>query len=85
MILIQSPDGSEKCLVESLVGYDGWTVIANPCRAPSPFEYWCADDSAWKAIEGAEDKAELLATVRDPDALADLLAEILARLPKPSE
>lgn len=81
MILIQSPDGSEKCLVKSLDGYDGWSVIANPCRKPNEHEYWCADNQSWKPIEGAAAKAELLAKVRNPEQLADLLADILSRLP----
>ena len=85
MILIQSPDASHKCLVDSMEGYEGWTVIASPCRKPSPHEYWCDDNQTWKPISGAADRAELLAVVRSPEMLTDLLAEILARLPSEAE
>lgn len=79
MILIQSPDGSEKCLVTSLDGYDGWTVIANPCRPPNDGEFWCSDNDAWKPIEGAPDP-ELLAKVRNPVELAKIIESLQAQL-----
>lgn len=81
MILIESPDGTEKCLVESLDGYDGWTVIAKGIDKPEPHCYWCEDAQGWKLDEAARDKAELLAKVRDPEQLASLITDILARLP----
>lgn len=83
MILIQSPDGKDKCLVASLEGYYGWTVLSNPAEPPAPFHFWCEQEDRWKLDEEARDRAELLAKVRDPEQLAMLIADILARLPSP--
>lgn len=85
MILIQSPDGKEKCLVESVWGYDNWIVIADPAEPPAPFHYWCDAEDVWKLDEKAKAKADLLSKVRDPEQLTDVIADILARLPKEGE
>jgi hypothetical protein len=83
MILIQSPDGSEKCLVKSLDGYPGWTVLADPAEPPGPFHYWDEEADEWRLDEEAQARGELLALVSNPETLADLIADILARLPAP--
>jgi hypothetical protein len=85
MILIQSPDSAEKCLVASMEGYDGWTVLQDPAEPPAPFHYWDEETDTWKLDEEAHDRAELLAIARDPEQLAGLLASILARLPTETE
>ena len=81
MKLIESPNGSEKCLVNSLEGYDGWTVLAEGVSAPPPHCFWCSETNSWKVDAAAQAKAGLLAKVRAPEQLAELLADILARLP----
>lgn len=81
MILIESPDGKEKCLVDSLEGYDGWAIVAEDVSKPEPHCYWCPDAQGWKVDAAAKSRAELLAKARDPQQLADLLADILSRLP----
>lgn len=83
MILIESPDGKEKCLVESLDGYDGWNVIAEGVEKPAEHCVWCDNDGAWKEDAALKARAELLVKVRDPEQLADLLVDILARLQSP--
>jgi predicted RNA-binding Zn ribbon-like protein len=81
MILIQSPDGSEKCLVKSMHGYDGWTVIADPAEPPAPYHYWDEKADVWRLDETAQTRGELIASVSNPESLADIIADILARLP----
>jgi hypothetical protein len=85
MILIQSPDGNEKCLVNSLRGYDGWTVVYENVCEPEPHCFWCSDKGEWQVDEDARALADLVSVVRDPHRLAALLADILARLPKEAE
>lgn len=85
MILIQSPDGLEKCIVASLWGYENWIVLADPVEPPAPFHYWCEEEDVWKLDEAKAARAELLAKVSSPESLADLIAEILARLPLAEE
>jgi hypothetical protein len=85
MILIQSPDGNEKCLVNSLDGYDGWKVVADDVCEPEPHCVWCEQEGKWKVDEAAKARAELMAIARNPEKLALLLARILARLPKDPE
>ncbi len=82
MRILRSPDGAEKVLVDSLDGYDGWTVLAEGVSMPPHHCYWCEDAQNWKPIEGAAERAELLARVRDPEQLADLITDILSRLPE---
>lgn len=80
MMLLESPEG-DRVLVESAEGYDGWAVIANPVEPPPPHCFWCEQAQGWKVDEQLAGRAELLATVRNPERLAGLLADILARLP----
>lgn len=83
MILLQSPDGSERVLVESMDGYDGWEVIAEPCDPPDAFHYW--DGESWALDTDAQKRHEMLQLTRDPDKLAVLLADLMARLPSQGE
>jgi hypothetical protein len=81
MMLIQSPDG-EKVITDSLDGYDGWTVLADPVDMPTKYCTWC---DGWQMDEEAKERAELVRLARDPKWLADTLADILASLPKEVE
>ena len=45
MKLIACPDTGERCLVESLEGYDGWAVLAEDL-APLPHPYFTWDGAA---------------------------------------
>jgi hypothetical protein len=85
MILIEAPDGSERCLVNSLNGYDGWKVLADDVCEPEPHCVWCDEEGKWKVDEAAKARAELTAIARNPEKLALLLASILASLPKDHE
>ena len=48
-ILIESPDGKERCHVDSLDGYEGWTVVAKgaACR-PKECCAWDEQSKTWK-------------------------------------
>lgn len=75
-------NGKEKCLVDSMKGYDGWTVIADNVSKPAEHCFWCEETNGWKEDAAAKARASMLATIRNPEKLADLLVDILARLPK---
>jgi len=75
MILIQSPDGKDKCLVENLTGYDGWIVVAEGVQKPDHGCYWCEQDQNWKPLEKS-----LVERVRNPNELAAIIAEIQAQI-----
>lgn len=84
MMLLESPDG-ERVIVSSPEGYAGWAVLADPVEQPPPHCYWCPEQQGWRELEGAAERAKLLAKVRDPEQLADIIADIWSRLPSPPE
>jgi len=75
MILIRSPDGSEMCLVDSMDGYDGWTVVAHDVEPPAHGCYWCDVARGWKHTP-----VTLADRVRKPDELAAIIAEMQAQI-----
>jgi hypothetical protein len=75
MILLQSPDGREKCLVESAEGYDGWSVVAKGVSKPKPGCYWCENGKGWKPLD-----VRMIDRVRNPAELAKIIEELQAQV-----
>ncbi len=80
MILIESPDGSEKCLVASMAGYDGWTLVASDVIKPEAGCYWDDAGKSWKVDATARGKQSALAKVKDPAALLEIIDDLTARI-----
>lgn len=81
MKLIQSPCGKERCVVGDLSGYPDWTVVKENVQPPKPHSRWDDETNNWKVDKDKQARAELLAKVKDPEQLADLIADIQKRLP----
>lgn len=61
--LIESPDGSERCHVRSLEGYDDWTVIARG-RGSRPREGCVLVDGRWVKDRDCAERIERHARFR---------------------
>ena len=80
MILIESPDGSEKQLVEKLEGYAGWKVLGRGVECPPDDHDWCKKDKCFKPNEARLRARSRQALGRDPEALLARLDELENRM-----
>ena len=80
MMLIESPDGNDRCHVASLAGYEGWTVIADNVPAPPANCTWCEETNAWKPDPQAAALAAILAKVGSNVELAKIIADLTNRI-----
>ena len=78
MMLIECPDGKEKCVVPSMSGYPGWRLVANNVPSPPPHGVW--NGTGWTVNQTAADQAELLRKVRNAEELAVIIADLTARI-----
>lgn len=76
MILIESPDGSEKQLVSSTSGYEDWKVLAQDVDCPEDDHEWCKKDKCFKPNEDRIRKRKLRRHMRDPEALMAIIQEL---------
>jgi hypothetical protein len=80
MILIQSPDGSEKQVVQSLKGYDGWTVLSQNTDMPEDDHDWCPKDKCWKPDVNRQKFRAKRRALRDPVQLMEIIDNLTARI-----
>ena len=81
MKLIECQKTGERCLVESLEGYDGWAVLSKDASPPpSAHCNWCCESGQWIEDEAAKARAERRARVRDPEALLAIIEDLTARI-----
>lgn len=78
MMLIECPQGTDRCVVASMAGYDGWRVVANNVPAPPPHGVW--NGTGWTVNQNAAEQAELLRKVRNAEELATIIAGLTARI-----
>lgn len=67
MMLLEHPNGTEKALVNSMEGYDGWTVLAADVPMPGRDDVW--NGTAWQLDETLRDARLAREAVSNPVAL----------------
>lgn len=81
MMLIECPQTGERCLVESLEGYDGWVVLSEDASPPpSAHCGWDCKKKRWVEDEPAARRAARRAEIRDPERLLTIIEDLEARL-----
>lgn len=81
MNLIECPKTGERCLVESLEGYDGWAVLSEDVSPPpSAHCDWCCETKRWVEDEEAKARAARRAAIRDPEQLLEIIENLEARV-----
>lgn len=78
MKLVRNPDGSEMHIVQSLDGYEGWSVLGNVARVPRKWERWNGRNFAEDPQE--KEKAELQIQMRDSSYFVKRISELEARV-----
>ena len=79
MKMLQCPKTSQYCLVESMNGYEGWTVIAEGVRKPLPGEEWDANAKNWRDNPDYAEK-ERRKNIANPEYLLSVIDDLTARL-----
>jgi hypothetical protein len=81
MILIEHPETGERCLVESTTGYDGWLLICDKVEPPENEDCeWCDQTKRFKPDNARRARNQKLRTIRDPEALLDLIESLTSRI-----
>lgn len=81
MKLIECPKTGERCLVESLEGYEGWAVLSEDASPPpSAHCAWDCKKKRWVKDQTAERRAARRAEIRDPEQLLTIIENLEARV-----
>lgn len=78
--VIQSPDGAEKQVVQSLDGYDGWEVLGEADRGPEDDEEWDPQAKRWLVNYARRAAKTRWAAARDPEKLLVRIEALERRL-----
>lgn len=81
MKLIECPKTGERCIVESLEGYEGWAVLSEDASPPpSAHCEWDCKQQRWVTDEAAAGRAARRAAIRDAERLLTIIETLEARI-----
>lgn len=81
MKLIECPETGERCMVESLEGYEGWAVLSEDASPPpSAHCQWDCKKQRWVKDETAAQRAARRAAISDAEQLLAIIETLEARI-----